>query len=219
MTPTGGAVVFDLDGTLIDSAPDIRVVANRLLAERGLAELSLAETKRFIGSGTSVFIARLRAARDLPEAEQDPLHAAFVGAYDTAVDLTVIYPGVVPALRALAGQGYALGICTNKPLRPAQSVLRHLGLDRHFSAVLGGDSLPQRKPDPAPLQACFEKLGAEGPRIYVGDSEVDADTAQAAGVPFLLYTLGYRKTEVGQITCAAAFDDFADLPGLVAALA
>lgn len=209
------AIVFDLDGTLIDSAPDIHAIANRVLAGEGAPPLSLAQARDFIGNGASVFVARMRAARGIPDAEHARLLAAFVGAYDDAVHLTTPYPGAVAALDMLAASGFVMGICTNKPLRPTHAVLNHLGLSRHFAAVLGGDSLAVHKPDPAPLFATFDALGATDARLYVGDSEVDAETAQRAGVPFLLYTQGYRKVPVADLPHDAAFDDFTDLVALV----
>lgn len=210
-------IVFDLDGTLIDSAPDIRAVANDLLAEAGRAPVTLAETREFVGHGAAVFIARLRAARDLPDSAQAALLERFVARYDAAVDLTRPYPEVPGALAALRASGHRLGLCTNKPIRPCRAVLRHLELDGFFETVWGGDSLSVRKPDPAPLIAAFDALGA-GPRIYVGDSEVDAETAARADVPFLLFTEGYRKAPVETLPHRAAFSDFAALPALVADL-
>jgi phosphoglycolate phosphatase len=143
--------------------------------------------------------------------------ARFNARYLTAFDLTTIYPGVMAALDALIAEGCVLGICTNKPIAPTHSVLKHLDLASRFGAVLGGDSLPQRKPDPAPLFKTAELLGAS-PVIYVGDSETDAATAQNAGVPFLLYTEGYRKTPAEDLPQAGRFSDFAELPALVAGL-
>ncbi len=209
-------IVFDLDGTLIDSAPDIRGVANVLLTAEGLEPLTLDDTRAFVGNGAAVFIERMRAARGIPDADHHRLHQAFIARYDAAVDLTHPYPGVRAALTELR-TNHRLGICTNKPLSPCEAVLAHLGLDGHFATVWGGDSLASRKPDPAPLHAAFDALG-DGPRIYVGDSEVDAETAERAGVPFLLYTEGYRKTPVHDLPHHAAFNDFAQLPGLVTQL-
>ncbi|ETX30003.1 phosphoglycolate phosphatase [Roseivivax isoporae] len=208
-------IVFDLDGTLIDSAPDIACVANGLLAEEGRAPLTLPETIGFIGEGAGVFVARMRAARDLPETAQDDLLARFVAAYETAHDLTRLYPGAGAALEALGAAGHRLGLCTNKPAIPARSVLAHFDLARHFGVVIGGDTLATRKPDPAPLRAALDALGG-GPALYVGDSETDAATAAAADVPFLLFTRGYRKSAAADLPHAAAFDDWAALPGLVA---
>lgn len=208
-------IVFDLDGTLIDSAPDIRGVANALLEAEGAALLTLDETRSFVGNGASVFIERMCAARGIPKGDHGRLLRDFVARYDAAVDLTHPYPGVPEALRDLQAAGHHMGICTNKPLRPCMAVLRHLRLELYFDTFWGGDSLDVRKPDPAPLHAAFDALG-DGPRIYVGDSEVDAETAERAGVPFLLFTEGYRKTPVEALVHTFAFSDFADLPGLVA---
>lgn len=212
-----GTVVFDLDGTLIDSAPDIHGIANRLLAGEGAAPITLAQARDFIGNGAGVFVARMRAARGIPDGDHARILAAFIAAYDDAVHLTVPYPGVVAALDALAAAGWRMGVCTNKPVRPTHAVLDHLGLSRFFGAVFGGDSLPVHKPDPAPLFATYDALGATRPRVYVGDSDVDAETARRAGIGFLLYTEGYRKVPVADLPHDAAFSNFADLPALVRA--
>ena len=207
-------IVFDLDGTLVDSAPDIHAIANAVLAEEGLAPITFAQARSFIGNGAPVFVRRLREARGVPDAEQPRLLAAFIARYEGAVTLTAPYPGVAGALEALAGNGHALGLCTNKPIGPARSVLAHFGLDRHLAAVVGGDSLPVHKPDPALLQAVFAALG-DGACLYVGDSEVDAETAARAGVPFVLFTEGYRKSPVDALPHTAAFSDFSALPDLL----
>ena len=207
-------IVFDLDGTLIDSAPDIHGIANRLLEAEGHAAITLAQTRDFIGNGASVFVERLRHARAIADSEHLRLLGSFTDSYMTAVTLTNPYSGVCDALGALRNQGHSLGICTNKPIAPTRAVLDHLALTPFFDAIYGGDSLPTHKPDPAPLQATFADLG-EGAQIYVGDSEVDAQTAQRAGVPFLLYTEGYRKTPVANLPHDIAFSDFADLPQLI----
>jgi phosphoglycolate phosphatase len=207
-------IVFDLDGTLIDSAEDIRAIANRLLAEEGKPPLSGAEVRSFIGNGVSVLVARMRAARGLPDSAHARMVADFMASYETAVEHTVPYPFVAEALSRLRGAGHRLGICTNKPFAPCRAVLDHVGLAAAFDAVVGGDSLSVLKPDPAPLHAAFEQLGA-GPMLYVGDSETDAETARRAHVPFVLFTQGYRKSDLSEIPHAARFDRFADLPGLI----
>jgi phosphoglycolate phosphatase len=207
-------IVFDLDGTLIDSVYDLQAIANALMDEEGLDHVTLDQARDFIGNGVNVFVAKLRRARGIPDTDHDRLLAGFMERYHDAVHLTKPYPDVENALRALVQQGHDLGICTNKPLAPCKAVLAHLGLDRYFRTVWGGDSLPVHKPDPAPLNAAFEAL-PDGPELYVGDSDVDAETAQRAMVPFLLFTEGYRKSAVEQMPHTATFSDFANLPALV----
>jgi len=207
-----GAIVFDLDGTLIDSAPDIHAAANALLAEDGLPLLGFETVKSFIGKGLPHLVTRVLGA--VGADPSGPKHADFVRRfevrYETAVGLTVTYPRVPEVLQALSDAGHPLGICTNKPVGPTRAVLDHLGLTRFFGVILGGDSLPVRKPDPAPLHAAFAAL--PGPAfLYVGDSEVDAETALRAAVPFALFTEGYRKTPVADLPHGFAFDHFDQL--------
>lgn len=208
-------IVFDLDGTLIDSAPDIHGIANALLDAEGTDPITLDQARDFIGNGASVFVAKMRAARGIEDDHHDRLLADFIARYDDAVTLTEPYPNVEAALRTLIDEGHSLGICTNKPIRPTKAVLSHLGLNKYFQTFWGGDSLPVHKPDPAPLNAAFYAL-PDGPEFYVGDSDVDAETAQRAMVPFLLYTEGYRKQPVSKMPHTDAFSDFAELPALIA---
>ncbi|HPD91490.1 MAG: phosphoglycolate phosphatase [Rhodobacter sp.] len=212
--------VFDLDGTLIDSAPDIHAAGCAALASEGLPPVTAEQSRSFIGNGARVYVERLeRAAAGGNEAPRtERLRQHFAREYEVAHALTRIYPGVEQALHLLKSQGWRLGLCTNKPIAPTLSVLAHFGWGALFETVLGGDSLPVNKPDPAPLRATLAGLG-EGPAVYVGDSEVDAATAQAAGVPFALFTSGYRKTPVAEIAHQRAFEDWADLPAIARALA
>ncbi|MCP1198392.1 phosphoglycolate phosphatase [Notoacmeibacter sp. MSK16QG-6] len=210
-------IVFDLDGTLIDSAPDIRQMANTILGGEGRAPITLEQTREFIGDGIGVFIEKMRKARNIPDTEQDRLKQAFINSYGDAVHLTIPYPGVADALERLIAAGHSLGVCTNKPIAPCRAVLRHLDLLDYFATVWGGDSLPTHKPDPAPLHAAFDAL-PDGPRIYVGDSEVDAETAARAEVPFVLFTEGYRKTTVEQMPYNVTISDYAGLDEAVATI-
>ncbi|MDM7931014.1 phosphoglycolate phosphatase [Tabrizicola sp.] len=213
------AIIFDLDGTLIDSAPDIHATANKVFLGKGLQPFPFEVVRGFIGNGVGVLVSRLLQSQGLDGAGplQAELVASFVKLYEEAFDLTVLYPGVLEALEALAAQGHPMGICTNKPEAPARAALRHFGLDRHMRILIGGDSLAQRKPDPAPLQAAIAALG-NGPALFVGDSEVDAETAQAAGIALALFTEGYRKAPVEVLGAKLVFNDFRALPGLVSHL-
>ncbi len=216
------AIVFDLDGTLVDSVPDIHAATAAFLAERGHAPLDLATITGFVGNGVPVLLERvLRAVGEAAEPEH--LQAAlprFNEIYGAApAALSKLYPGVAEALEALAAAGHLLGICTNKPEGPARQMIEELGIAGFIAALTGGDTLAARKPDPAPLRHTAGLLQAElAAVVYVGDSEVDAATAAAADVPFVLFTEGYRKTPVAEIAHHAALSDFTELPGLVATL-
>lgn len=209
-----GIVIFDLDGTLIDSAPDICAAGNAVLALHGAAPMTLPEATGFIGAGAGILVQRMIAARGLDGALHPELLAQFMERYEGAVHLTRLYPGVLAALDILRDAGHTLGICTNKPVAPTRAVLNHFGLTTRFAAIYGGDSLAVRKPDPAPLLACHTELGGTA-ALYVGDSEVDTETALRAEFPFALFTRGYRKAALETLRHSHAFDHFAALPGIV----
>ncbi len=212
-------IVFDLDGTLIHSAPDIHAAANAILAEHGRGPLDLPTVTSFIGKGVPWLVKCLVRETGLDPALEPAMVEEFERRYDTAVNLTRPYEGVPEALSALRAAGHPLTVCTNKPVSPARSVLDHLGLLEMFDHVQGGDMLPVKKPDPAPLLATLEALGAPPARaIYVGDSETDAETARRAGLPFLIHTEGYRKTPIPALPHDIAFSDWRELPSLVARL-
>lgn len=212
------AVVFDLDGTLIDSAPDIWRAANQVLEGEGLPLVTFEQSRGFIGRGARVFVERMELAvtgANEP-ARTAHLHARFLHFYERAHEGTQVYPHVVETLQALRGQGLRLGLCTNKPLRPTQAVLAHLGWEGLFEAVIGGDSLAVAKPDPAPLLAVLAGMGLGMPEIaYIGDSETDAETAERAGARFGLYTEGYRKSPPEALYHQFLFNDYRHLPELI----
>lgn len=214
------AVIFDLDGTLCDSAPDLRGAANALLRSMGYQPLSLEVIRSFIGNGVPMLVKRVMAHSDIEFTEERhaELTAAFEKLYiENPVEKTVLYPGVLDALDMLHQRGYVMGVCTNKVHRITLQVLEGLKIDKYFGAVVGGDSLPTHKPDPAMLHDCIKQLGADHV-WYVGDSEVDAATAVAAEVPFSLFTNGYRKSPVSEIPHTTRFSTFADLAGFLSAV-
>ena len=211
-------IVFDLDGTLIDSAPDIHACVNQVLERHGTPLLTLDQVRGFIGGGVDVLWHKIIAARELEDARKPDYISAFMACYQDATRLTHLFPGVMEALQVLADRGHPLGICTNKPLSVTQAILEHFGLSHLFGCVIGGDSVPERKPHPAPLRVAMQGLGADPARpkaLYVGDSEFDAACAAAVPVPFLIYTQGYRHTPITDLPHQAHFDDFAHLPELV----
>ncbi|WP_366556537.1 phosphoglycolate phosphatase [Aquibaculum sediminis] len=215
------SIIFDLDGTLIDSAPDIHAGVAKLLQEEGLAPLDLATVQSFIGNGVPVLIERVmqHCFGSVDPARRDSFIERFMAHYNAApTALTRLYPGVKGALIRLQDDGHAIGLCTNKPAAISKAILAGLDVAQHFRAIIGGDSVGAKKPDPAPLHAAVEALGG-GAAIYVGDSEIDATAAAAAGLPFLLFTEGYRKRPAAEIAHLASFADFQGLPALIDAVA
>jgi phosphoglycolate phosphatase len=206
------AVVFDLDGTLIDSAGDLQYAANRVLEKFGCAPLSLAEFRNMFGDGVGALIARALATRQRAVPDQVALRLYMEHYEADLTTLTRPYPGAQEMLKVLYARGMKLAVCTNKPTSLTHVILERLSLDRYFNCVLGGDSLPFRKPDPRVLLKVLTTLQATPvTSVLVGDSEVDAATASAAGVPFVLMTHGYHRGPVGQIPCLAALDHFEHL--------
>ncbi|MFC0202085.1 phosphoglycolate phosphatase [Paracoccus rhizosphaerae] len=211
-------IIFDLDGTLIDSAPDIHACVNAVLRENGIVPLSLQRVRSFIGGGVELLWTRIIAATGIDPVHRAALIAAFMARYHDATALTRVFPHVHEAMGQLVDAGHRLGICTNKPMGPTRVILDHFGIDHLMSVVIAGDSLPQKKPHPAPLIAAFDQLG-KACGLFVGDSEYDAHCAAAVPVPFLLFSGGYRTTAVSELPHLATFDDFQRLPGLVADMA
>lgn len=216
------AVCLDLDGTLIDSAPDLAAALNRRLAAHGLAPHPLAAVKRMIGDGARVLLTRGFAAHGitLDEAALTAEVAAFIPDYDAhSLDETRPFPGVVETLEALAGAGFRLAIVTNKPEGPTHTILRALGLDARFATVAGGDSFPVRKPDPGHLTGALARIGvAAADAVMVGDHRNDLLAARGAGVAAVYAAFGYGEEDHRAFGAAAAIDRFADLPAAVAAI-
>ncbi len=207
------AVVFDLDGTLIDSAPDLHIAANRMLNELRRPTLTLQNVAGFVGNGVPTLVARCLAATGGPAEDLDYAVSTFREHYARApAQLTRPYVGVHRMLQRLTEFGFALGVCTNKPYELAVTILEQLGIMRFMGAVVGGDTLPKLKPDPAPLLLCLDRLGAvPTSTLYVGDSEIDAETAFRAKVPFALYSGGYLRGPVDAFEPLYVFDRFEDL--------
>jgi len=183
--------VFDLDGTLVDSAPDLHAALDRLMLQRGLPGFIRAEVVAMIGDGAKVLVERAMAARSVPfdAAALD----SFLEDYsaNAAVE-TAAFDGIAEALEDLVVAGWRLAVCTNKPVEPARSLLRDLGLAGRFAAIGGGDSYPTRKPDPAHLLATLHDAGGEpGRAVMIGDHHNDMAAAAGAGVPAIFAGWGY----------------------------
>ncbi|MDW4547756.1 phosphoglycolate phosphatase [Defluviimonas sp. D31] len=209
------ALIFDLDGSLIDSLPDLAAAVNRMLATEGRQPMAPDQVRSFVGDGAKILVARVMAERGIDMARHDALAGRLVADYtERSAELTTVYPHVHETLETLRSDGHRLGICTNKPAAATASVLDALGLAPFFDCVIAGDTLAERKPHPAPLRAASAALGVHG--LFIGDSEVDARTAEAAGLPFLLFSAGYLRVPRSEIHFTGVFDDFRDLPQLVA---
>ena len=213
-------VVFDLDGTLVDSAADLAAAINAMLADFGCEPLSVPEVRRMIGDGVAMLVVRALAARNCQQADPTAAARVFMRHYESgATSLTAAFPGAEEALRALTDDGIPLAVCTNKPARISADILGSLGLAGYFARVIGGDSLPFRKPDPRVLYALLATFAARPETaLLVGDSEIDAATARSAGVPFVLMKHGYHRGPVAEIPCLAALEHFGELPAVARAL-
>ena len=215
------AVIFDLDGTLVDSAPDLHAAALALLEERGAEPVTLAQIHGFVGNGIPKLVERCLEAGGAPA--KGPALAKAVARFKKHYGaapalLTHAYDGVEAMLGALSARGLLLGVCTNKPEALTRAVLAGVALDRHLRATVGGDTLKVMKPDPEPLRHAAHLLGvAIDEALYVGDSETDADTAAAAGMAFALYSGGYRKRPLDLFEDCFVFHDFAVLARYVEA--
>ncbi len=212
-------IIFDLDGTLVDSAPDLHAISNAVLAAHGHAPLTLEEVTSFIGNGIPKLVERCFRAVDSP-LEGKALESAtamFLEKYAEApAKHSTFYPGVLETLDKLKEQGFVLGICTNKTEKMADLIVKEMGVSSYFACVAGGDRIKEKKPAPEPLINCAREMGCKPENIiFVGDSETDAATAENADVSFILFTEGYRKIKASELYHQALYCRFSHLPHLV----
>jgi phosphoglycolate phosphatase len=213
-------LLFDLDGTLVDTLPDLTSALNEALRERGYAPLSTAEVRPMIGDGMPMLLARGFAARGGEPAEAEAMHAHFIEIYEAhATQNSRPYPGVAETLALLRGRGYRTAVATNKPQHPTGKVLNELGLGALFDGFAGGDRYAVRKPDPGHLLQLITELGGEPTRAaMIGDSENDAASAKAAGLPILLMRYGYARIDPEKLGADRVLDRFDELPAALDAL-
>lgn len=203
--------IFDLDGTLVDSAPDLRAALNRLMLARGLTPFDLPEVAGMIGDGARALLAKAFAARGA--LFDEALLPAFLEDLEAnSAVLTRPYPGMVAALAVLAAQGWQCAICTNKPIAATRALLDALGLAPHFALVLGGDSLAVKKPDPGHVRGVLEGLGvAAAEAVMIGDHQNDIRAARGAGVRSVFAAWGYGEGMGADLIAP----DPASLPALI----
>jgi phosphoglycolate phosphatase len=216
-------LVFDLDGTLVDTAPDLCAAMNAVLALHDRPPVPLAEVRNMVGRGARKLIERGMAYTGAPvdEDELDRLFHAFLDHYGEHIaDESSAFAAAPETLAALRAQGHALGICTNKPEGLSRALLEALGLMPLFGAVLGADTLPVRKPDPRHLLETIARLGGDPRRaVMIGDSEVDAETARAAGIPLVIFTFGYTALDPREFGADELLHHYDELPGALARIA
>jgi phosphoglycolate phosphatase len=211
------AVLFDLDGTLVHSAPRIAASLNLALADHGIAAIEPAMVATMIGGGVPLLLERALTYRGVPSRPSltagllDRYRETYLAPGGTPV---LPFPGVEQALAELRRGGLKLGVVTNTLDRFMRMLLQRTGLAHLFDTVVSADTLPQRKPDPAPLlHACSALAVAPDRTLFVGDSRNDAEAAQAAGMRMICMTYGYNEgNPVRALVCAAFLDDMGALP-------
>jgi phosphoglycolate phosphatase len=217
------AVLFDLDGTLLDTAADIAEALNRAWAERGWPPIAPSAVRRMIGRGSPMLIERAAAlqSRELDEVAKAAILERFFHHYGSLEESGEFkaepYAGAAECLRALHEAGLRIAVVTNKQERFATGLLQALALSVWVNCVVGGDSCPRRKPDPAPLLFACEQLGLSPARaLMVGDSKNDVQAARGAGIPVICVPYGYNEGEDPRLLpCDAFIESLADLPGML----
>lgn len=215
-------VIFDLDGTLADTSADLIAAANACFRGLGAGDMldPVADALTAFHGGRAMLRLGFSRLGQGGEAEVDAQYPILLAAYEDGIDReTRLYPGAIEAVEALRAAGYATGICTNKPERLAETLMTRLGVRDFFSSLVGADTLPVRKPDPAPYRLSVERVGGRVENsILIGDTDTDRQTGRAAGVPVALVTFGPAGQSVAGFAPEALIDDFADLPEIVRGL-
>lgn len=214
------ALLFDLDGTLVDSAPDLTAALSELLVEHGRASVSEPTVRRMIGQGARVLVERVWAATGEPvEPDRlEPLYRRFMELYTPiATHRTRPYPEVLETLERLAAT-HPMAVVTNKPERQARIVVEDLGIGRWVPVIVGGDTLPVRKPEPDPLRLALRELGHSGRAVMVGDSSADVRAAAAAGMPSIAVSWGYPDLPVEELGASTRVERFGEIPEALARL-
>lgn len=211
-------VVFDLDGTLADTSADLLAAANACFRGLGHGDmLDGADTLTAFHGGRAMLRLGFSRLTGYAETDVDAQYPVLLAAYAGAIDThTQLYPGAVKAVQSLRDAGFALAICTNKPAGLAETLTQRLGIRDLFGALIGADTLPVRKPDPAPLFEAISRVGGTPSRaVLIGDTQTDRDTGRAAGVSVALVTFGPEGSGVARMQPDALLDHYDDLAALV----
>ncbi|MET0270307.1 MAG: phosphoglycolate phosphatase [Sphingomonas sp.] len=202
-------VVFDLDGTLADTAPDLTAALNHALGSLGRPPVPAEDVRHMVGHGARALLRKgLAATGSVSDALIETGLPIFLDYYEANIATsTKKFDGLDAALDTLAARGVALAVCTNKLESLSRKLIDALGWDRRFTTLVGGDTLPVRKPDPAPLFEAIRRAGG-GRAAFVGDSITDTDTARAAGIPCVAVTFGFSDRPPEQLGASALIDHF-----------
>lgn len=220
--PPPPIVVFDLDGTLADTAPDLIATLNVIMEREGLPPVSLESAREMIGAGARALIERgFEAARtELTPARSTELFRDFLAIYSEHLCVhSRLFPGAAEALGRLAERGFTLAVCTNKTELLSGRLLAELGVGARFAAICGRDTFPWFKPDPRHLTMTIAQAGGDPARaVMVGDSLADVATAKAAGIPVVAVPFGYRDRPVRELDSDVVIDHFDELDAAVTRL-
>lgn len=216
-------VIFDLDGTLADTSADLIAAANTCFARRGFGALLDPEADKltaFHGARAMLRLGFSRVDEGLGEDDVDRDYPYFLDVYEEHISReTQLYPGALDAVDALLLQGVKVGICTNKPEGLAETLMQRLGVRDRFGSLVGADTLPVRKPDPAPFAEAVRRTGGDpGRSVLIGDTETDVLTARAAGVPVVLVAFGPEGREIERLGPDAMLGHYQDLGDVLARL-
>jgi phosphoglycolate phosphatase len=216
----GVAISFDLDGTLVDTAPDLVRSTNRVMDRAGLERISLVTVRGMVGQGARALIVKAAAAGGVAftDADLEQHVAHFLEVYQAGLtELSLPFDGVDETLGLLAEQGAILSVCTNKPSHLADPVLQAFGLERHFKAIVGNGQAGVNKPDARHLTYTVEASGGDVTRaLMVGDSITDVQAARNAKIPVVLVSFGYTIEKASTLGADAVFDHYHELPDLAA---
>jgi phosphoglycolate phosphatase len=215
------ALIFDLDGTLVDTAPDLLLATNHALSLINRPAISSVQLRAFVGHGAMDLIKRGIAASGggVDDDEVKRLHKAFLEYYAENISRdSTVFPGLIPLLDQCKANGIVMGVCTNKVESLSNKLLGEIGLAKYFGAVVGGDTLPIMKPNPAPYVEVARRLGIDVKHTAMfGDSETDIRTAQNAGVPVVAVSFGYTAQHVSQFNPTHVIDHYDEAWNIVSA--
>jgi phosphoglycolate phosphatase len=216
-------VIYDLDGTLIDSAADMQAAVSNVLADHGLPPVTEDDVRIFMGQGSKVTMNKAfsKYGKTLDDAALSAVTREFVRYYEAEpVSHTVAFGGVADVVAHFGGLGLSQGVCTNKFEKPSRMILEHLKLMPPIADVAGADTFPVRKPDPRHILMLVERMGGDPKRtVMIGDSIHDVEAAHGAGLPAVLVSWGYTLKPASELGAEAVIQRFVDLPGALAGIA